>query len=252
VRGIVDGRVAATPIEWALVALARASVETPAHLAPSDLAPLRALVGDGALDYALVLAAFHFINRMADLLQVDDELPGLPWLRRVEPVRRGVVRLMSAMLGRMDLGNRRYARTFEEAVGLMPAGTDPAALAPLRARPHVVEAIALAIQERDARSTLDRATLSRVHAVVEAALPACADDARGLDPRPVDPIDAFAFVGTRYPQRTTDTMIDSLRARGLDDVAILDLATAVADANQWARLRRVVGLPASLFAPSAV
>jgi len=54
----------------------------------------------------LVLASFHFVNRMADLLQVDAEVPGLSWLRRVEPLRRGIVRVMSVVLGRMDLASR--------------------------------------------------------------------------------------------------------------------------------------------------
>jgi alkylhydroperoxidase family enzyme len=45
-------------------------------------------------------------------------------------------------------------------------------------------------------------------------------------------------------------MIQALRTQGLDDLRILDLAIAVADANQWARLRRLVGLPPGLFTPS--
>jgi hypothetical protein len=42
-------------------------------------------------------------------------------------------------------------------------------------------------------------------------------------------------------------MIDALRATGFDDLAILDLAIAVADANQWARTHRLLGLDPALF-----
>jgi hypothetical protein len=247
---VLDGRVAATPLEAALGTLARKSCEAPARLEPADLEPVRALVGDGALDYAHVLAAFHFINRMADLLQVDPEVPGMGTFRRVEVLRRGMVRLMAVLIGRMDLGVRRYGRTVDAATALLPPRVDRAALAPLRARPHVIEAIALALDEQETRTSLDRATLARVRATVEAALPASVDDVRGFHSRPPDPIEAFAFVGTRYAERTTGEMIQALRTQGLDDLRILDLAIAVADANQWARLRRLVGLPPGLFTPS--
>jgi alkylhydroperoxidase family enzyme len=60
-------------------------------------------------------------------------------------------------------------------------------------------------------------------------------------------VDAFAFVGTRYAGRTTTDQIVALHRTGLDDLAILDLAIAVADANQWARMHRLAGLPANLF-----
>ncbi len=42
-------------------------------------------------------------------------------------------------------------------------------------------------------------------------------------------------------------MIEALRAEGMDDSAILDLATAVADASQWFRNLRLMGLPLRLF-----
>jgi alkylhydroperoxidase family enzyme len=86
-----------------------------------------------------------------------------------------------------------------------------------------------------------------VHHGVEAALPSRREEAEGFHPRPADPIDAFAFVGTRYAARTTEGMIEALRRDGFDDVAILDLAIAVADANQWARTHRLLGLEAGLF-----
>jgi hypothetical protein len=86
-----------------------------------------------------------------------------------------------------------------------------------------------------------------VQRVVEAALPRSAKDAAGFHARPQDPVDAFAFVGTRYAYRTTPELIAALRRGGHDDLAILDLAIAVADGNQWARLHRLAGLPSTLL-----
>jgi len=232
--------------------VARRSHEAPARLAPADLDPLRALVGDGALDYVMVVGGFHFINRIADLLHVDPEaLPAS--LRRLEPLRRLAVRAASVLMARMDLANRPYRASFDEVVATvapaLAAGIDDAraALAPARSRPKVVEILRLALEERDARSTLDRPTLARIHRTVEAALPASRADAEGFHARPADPVEAFAFVGTRYAARTTAAMIAALRAAGYDDLGILDLATAIADANQWARTHRLLGLAPEIF-----
>ena len=82
---------------------------------------------------------------------------------------------------------------------------------------------------------------------MEKALPATVIDAQGFHPFPDDPIEAFAFVGTRYAYRTTKHIIDNLRQTGYDDPGILDLAIAVADANQWARIHRLTGLKPELF-----
>lgn len=196
-----------------------------------------------------MLCAFHFINRIADLLAVPSEV--LPErLRRIEPARRLVVGVASLLLRRMDLANRPYEATFEAARARLEAALGRPvgdAVDPLRARPKLVETVTLAVEERDRLSSLERATLVRIHGAVEAALPHCRDDVTGFHPRPADPIEAFAFVGTRYPHRTTRAMIDALRRAGHDDLGILDLAIAVADANQWARLHRLAGLPAALF-----
>jgi hypothetical protein len=58
---------------------------------------------------------------------------------------------------------------------------------------------------------------------------------------------ALAFVGTRYAYRTTVDMIDALRQKGYDDTGILDLAIAVAEANQWARIHRLLDLDPAIF-----
>jgi hypothetical protein len=221
---------------------------------PGDLDGLRALVGAGALDYALVAGAFHFINRIADLLGVDSEALPAP-LRRFEALRRATVALGARVLrARVDLRPRRDDSNYEREVAALGALVGPddrmvaaRTLEPLRSRPGVVEVLRLAIEERDRRSSLDRATLARVHGIVEGALPAAREDAEGIHVRPSDPVETFAFVGTRYAARTTREMIERLRAAGLDDLAILDLAIAVADANQWARMHRLLGLPAALF-----
>jgi hypothetical protein len=229
VAALLADTTGATPLEAALVALVRKAHETPARLAPADLAPVRALVGDGALDYALLVGAFHFINRVADLLHVDAEV--LPErLRRFETLRRLSVRAGSLFMARMDLAPRPYPTTYAEAVARFAraTGRPPGdAFAPVAARPKLIEAIE--------------------HRTVEAALPSDPDQAVGFHARPADPIEAFAFVGTRYAARTTPEMIEALRRAGRDDLGVLDLAIAVADANQWARLHRLAGLPRDLF-----
>jgi hypothetical protein len=220
---------------------------------PSNLGPLREIVGDGALDYTLVIGSFHFINRIADLLHVDPE--GLPEpLRRFELLRRLFVRLAGMMMAKMDLANREYPFSYEEDLetaaslfeGVMGRNLKED-FAPLKSRPKVIEVIKLALEERDTRSNLDRETLARVHRTVEAALPTCIDEAQGFHTRPQDPVEDFAFVGTRYAYRTTKEMIDALRQASFDDISILDLAIAVAEANQWARIHRLVGLKPGLF-----
>jgi len=238
-----------TPLERTLVDLVRRAHEAPALLRPPDLDPLRAMAADDALDYLLVLCAFHFINRIADQLAVPPEVLPVA-LRRFEPVRRLGVRMASMLLRRMDLANRPDRTSFQDACSRVEAvvGRNVGeALAPLRLRPKVVESLALALEERDGASSLDRGTLARLHQVVEKALPRSAEDAAGFHPRPDDPLEAFAFVGTRYAYRTTPAMITALRRAGYGDLGILDLAVAVADANQWARMYRLAGLSPDLF-----
>ena len=64
---------------------------------------------------------------------------------------------------------------------------------------------------------------------------------------PSDPIDAFVAIGTRAPYRVTEDHIAALRWHGLDDLAILDLAIAIADSNMWARYHRLLGLAPQIY-----
>lgn len=222
-------------------------------MSPADLVALEKLVGDDAIDFVMVLGGFHHINRVADLLHVDAE--ALPeGLRRFDFMRRLGVRMGARIMGRMDLENRAYEHSFEEVVAritpLLPPKLRPAAadlFAGLSERPKVVEAICMALEERLLRSTLAPAVRARVAAACRDALPRGADEATGFHPRPADPLDAFAFVGTRYPARVTAEMVAALRGEGFDDVAILDLAIAVADANLWQRLYRLLDLDPAIF-----
>jgi hypothetical protein len=242
-----------SPLERALLEMVRKSVEQPRRLAPRDLGPLRAIVGDGAVTYAMVAGSFHFINRVADLLHVDSE--ALPErLRRFEVLRRWSVRIAARMFRRVDLANRAYGPSFDQTIKESGSVIETligsplgARLEPLRPRPHAVEILRLAIEERAQRSSLPRALVAQVQQGVEDALPASQQDLEGFHVRPRDPVDAFVFVGTRYAARTTMQMIDSLHGSGFDDVGVLDLAIAVADANQWARTHRLLDLDARLF-----
>ena len=231
----------------------RKTCEKPALLCPNDLNPLKKIVGASALDYALVAVSFHFINRISDLLGIVTEF--LPvGLRRFEFLRRLSVRLLGLFMSSMDLTNREYAISYDQAVERINPVFEKSMGSPpedefesLQERPKMIEAIQLVLDERDERSSLDRSVMIKIHQTVENALPRGPNDIAGIHSRPGNPIEDFAFVGTRYAYRSTDVMIDSLRAEGFDDLGILDLATSIADANQWARLHRLLDLPPEIF-----
>jgi len=186
-------------------------------------------------------------------LHVDPE--ALPeGLRRFEILRRLSVRVAARLFRGVDLANRAYGRTYEQALAESAAALEASMGRPLgdrlrvlRARPHAIDILRLAVAERDQRSSLSRTLIARVQQGVEDALPVSSDEARGLHVRPSNPVDAFVFVGTRYAARTTRQMVDALREQGLDDYDVLDLAIAIADANQWARTHRLLGLDPGLF-----
>ena len=242
-----------TPLERELIDLVRKTFEQPACLKPSDLDPIREIIGDDALEYVLVIGGFHFINRIADLLDVPQEALPKP-LRHFEFLRRLNVRLASILMAKMDLANRDYPLTYEEALNNLKLISNPPEeqtvkhqLTPIQSRPKLIEALQLLIEERDIRSSLDRTVLAKVHRTVETALPSSIDEAEGFHPLPKDPVEAFTFIGTRYAYRTTRELINTLRSEGYNDLGILDLAIAIADANLWARFFRLAGLEAALF-----
>jgi hypothetical protein len=254
VHGLLQGTATdATPLERALIQLVWKAHACPARLGPRDLDPVRELAGDGALQYVLVIAALHWFNRIADLLGVDLEV--LPRsLRRFEFLRRLAVGAGGWLLKGMDFANCLYPWSYEEAVSRVTpllegglGGRVAQELAPLRSHPHLIEILHLALEERDRRTSLDRTVLATVYRTVEEALPASEGDLSSFPPRSTDPVVDFVFVGTRYAYRTTAARIDALRRSGYDDLGILDLATAVADANLWARMFRLLGLRPSLF-----
>ena len=242
-----------TPFENELIGLIRRTCEQPALLEPGDLDPLKRMVGASALDYALVTVSFHFINRISDMLGIVTEFLPVS-LRRFEFLRRWSVRMMGLFMSSMDLSNREYGMTYEQTVDRISTSFERSTGRPignefesLQERPQLIEAIQLVLEERDERSGLDQAVMATVHRTVENALPRSPEDVSGVHSRPGNPIEDFAFVGTRYAYRTTKAMIEDLRSAGFDDLSILDLATSVADANQWARLHRLLGLPPEIF-----
>jgi hypothetical protein len=186
----------------------------------------------------LVLGVFHFINRIADLLHVDAEALPEP-LRRFESLRRLGVRIASRILARGDMQNRPYAVGWDDArsrIAPLLERHDADALRTLASRPKLVEALQLALEERD-RSSVDRATLARIHRTVEAALPVAATDVEGFHARPPDPVEAFAFVGTRYAYRATAAMIDVPSARA-PAPPVLRLTPQAARSTDVPRCRR--------------
>lgn len=175
-------------------------------------------------------------------------------LRRFEVLRHLTVRLASFLMAKMDLAPRDYPLTYEEAVqqirpflgpqmGRAPEGY----LAVLKQRPKMIEALKLSLEERDHHSGLERETLAEIQQVVEKALPANINETEGFPEFARDPVAALAVVGTRFAYRTTAEMIDALRRKGYDDTGILDLAIAVAEANQWARIHRLLDLDPAIF-----
>jgi len=178
--------------------LIRKNFDCPARLVPADLDQLREIVGDGALDYTLVIGLFHFIDRMADLLHVAPE--ALPKsLRRFEFLRRLTVRIASLIMSKMDLQNRKFNSSYEEtlenitplfeqAMGRKPGDV----FAPVKSRPRLIEVFRFILEERVIHTSLNRETLANIHRTVEDALPADIEDAKGFHERPENPVEAFA------------------------------------------------------------
>ena len=175
-------------------------------------------------------------------------------LRRFNFLRRMTVRVASLIMSRMDLRNRKFNSSYEKTVeNITPLferamGRKPGdAFTSIKSRPKLIEVFRFILEERVIHTSLDRETLANIHRTVEDALPADIEDVEGFHERPENPVEAFAFVGTRYAYRTTKDMIDDLRRMNYDDVGILDLAIAVAGTNYWARTHRLLSFEPELF-----
>ncbi len=231
------------PGELAIAELVHKSVIAPARLEPQHLAKLVGVYGqNGALELVAVLVSFHFINRIADLVGIRSELPLIQ--RRWARLRRLGVRLQGRMMGRMlDLSNREIEvdtraalREANEVLGPLPGGYK--AVLDL---PNV--AAFLAGVARITRQ-LDPVMVERVSEMVADALPTCEAEAVGFHARPSDPIEALAFVGTRYAVRTSDAMVTAVREKyGYGDPELTDLFYAISMRNALERMHRLLAKP---------
>ena len=245
--GLAEGELSAEavgPDAIAMEPLAKKSVRAPAALEPRDLQPLLDRFGvAGTMELVIMLASFHFINRIADLVDVQSELPIVQ--RRWRWLRGAGVRLQGRMMRRLiDLENR-------------PADVDAAALladlATIRgevlapgydALRHAPSAIASLHATTRPLPTMDAETTRRVTETVGTALPANESESTGFHARPTDPLDALAFVGTRYVVRVTDEMVDAVRTRyGWSDAELTDLFFLISYRNAAERLDRLLAAP---------
>lgn len=227
----------------ALVALARKTVFAPARLVPDDLAPVVAAYGQrGALEIVSYVASFHFVNRIADLVGIRSDLPLVQprwaWLRHLG------VRLQGWAMGRfLDLANRDAGVDAEAALAEAEAvlGPFPPGYRELVKAPNVA---AFLTTVADVVRRLPPDLVARVTPIVAAALPEAEDEATGFHARPSDPLGALAFVGTRYPARTTGEMVDAVRARhGFGDPELTDLFYAISMRNAFERMDRLLAGP---------
>ncbi len=228
------------------MALTRRAFYHPAAMEPDDLSGLRELVGDGANEYALVLAQFHYINRIADLLGVKLPLPKL--VSRTSWLRGPAIAAMARVMGGFDLSQRSWDGSADALVerlsALAPGASE--ALRALESTPAVLEIIDSWFVELAERSTLEPSLRAHILEIAKQALPRDENEAIGLHYLPEDPVDAFVFMGTRYAYRVGPAEIAALRGEGFDDEGLLDLAICVAQANAALRLLPLLGVEALL------
>ena len=247
--GLAEGELSAAavgPDAVAMEPLARKSVWAPAALEPADLRPLLERWGvPGTMELVTVLGSFHFINRIADLVDVDADLPLVQrrwrWLRGAGVWLQG--RMMRLMV---DLANRPADVDADDLLadlGRLRGSALPAGYDAYRQAPSAVASL-----HCTARSlpSFDPDMIARVTSAVAAALPADESESTGFHPRPDDPLDALCFVATRYVVRTTDEMVEAVRrAYGWDDARLTDLFYVISYRNAVERLDRLLAtLPA--------
>ncbi len=232
------------PTERGIEDLVKKSARTPARLGPDDLAPLVALVGtSGALEVVAMLGAFHFVTRIADLVGIEPELPIVR--RRWRWLRSLGVRVQSRVMRRMlDLSNQEIDADVPALLADIEAVRGerlPPGYRSMTAAPNVA---AWAHRVTIELPRLEPAMLAQVSAAVAAALPASEEEAIGFHARPSDPVDALAFVGTRYAVRTTDSLVEAVRKeRGWGDSELTDLFFAISARNAFERVDRLLAAP---------
>lgn len=230
-----------TPEERAIEALVRKSARAPSRLEPRDLKPVSETLGArGALEVVSMLGGFHFITRIADMVGIDTELPLVQ--RRWRWLRTLGVRLQAAMFRRaLDLANQPMQAEVDVLLKEMEAVRGaplPAGYAALRRAPNVaLWAHRMTVE----LPSLDPGMLARVTRAVAEALPSSEEESTGFHRRPSDPLDALAFVGTRYAVRTTDSLVNRVRAAyGWGDGELTDAFFAIAARNAFERVDRLL------------
>jgi hypothetical protein len=229
--------------ERAIAALVAKTTIAPAMLGPADLHDVTMRFGTtAAVDITGYLYSFHFINRIADLVGIQSDLPLIQphwaWLRRMG------VRLQGAMMRRgMDLSRQEVSVDVDAAVNRLSSfvGTLPRGFVSLHNAPNVAGILDTVC---DVVSCLNQEMFDRVGDLVRSALPANEEEATGIHTRPADPLEALVFVGTRYPARTTDDLVARVRqSEGLDDRGVLDLFYSISVHNGLERMRRLLAEP---------
>ena len=223
--------------------LAQKALLAPALLEPGDLAEAVTVYGRrGALELTAILGSFHFINRIADLVGIQSDLPMVQprwaWLRRLGVRAQGwaMGRFLDMSHQASDIDAVACLEEAQQVLGPLPAGYEQLTEAP------PVAAFLTTVSAVSQR--IDPAIFDAVTPAVAAALPHGEDEATGFHERPGDPIEALAFVGTRYPVRTTDAMVDAVRRKtGYGDPEILDLFYSISMRNALERMNRLMAGP---------
>ena len=251
----------------AFVALAVKVTATPHEVTPEDVqtAFSAALSPRQYYDAVGVMIGFNFSTRVANALGVEPEIPG--WMRRFEPLRRLGLHA-TALFCRLfvDLGgkglhgptpaeNLATLRSLFADLGLgeLPAWMERLTLAPplLASLRELLEALV----RRDAATGaigLDAYRFAAIGRTVLQAIPnaeTLASLAGNEQPTPRDDqaalIARFAKDVASRSYTVTRERVDELRAAGLDDADVLDVAVTAALWSAAARLEVLTGcLPA--------
>jgi alkylhydroperoxidase family enzyme len=265
---------ALTVRQQTLVEFADKLTKSPETFTPADTETLREVLRheEEVLEAVNVVAGFNFANRVADALDVSQEIPAV--LLRTRTTMRAALRLWAwAVRRRMNFVNRTpSAPPPDEVLVRLAAATREAGLGSvpsyfelLRPRPHILAGQATICTNLFATVRLPRPTILRIGYLVSsvtgdremarefervaeesgtslepAQLAAQAEDATGA----VSPLEAktlaFAYVMTRHAYRITDDQVESLKCDGYDDVQVLDLVLLTAAFNAGTRLNRAL------------